>query len=818
MKRILVRAILVLALAGLTAVTVGAVSPGAELVPTHLSWVPQVPYPGQEVKFTLKYENQGDSAVPEGTDVEYCIKLMDAEECLAGGEVPGAVGLQAGEGGVITDTLYAPTEEDTYTLIVTLDPYEREEPLRETLVVETALPPGLAQLLAGLGIFAAVMAIMAAGTEVVVEFIKSLLGMKEKVTAMEAFNQLKAELPGQLAGLGVDEESRKTITELIKDVERTYKLEQVADATDAIVGRRIQDICTAIIKLAPDVAKEATEKKLGALKEEAKASIQAGLFQLNLDPDITDGVYRTIEPMIDEVTVESLPTLMEGVSGALQGAAISPDAVKQWLESGPAHAITVLTAGVNLNKLKEDAKAEVNAGLSKLGEQLGLNPAIINGVYTTIESMIDNVTLETASTLWENVFKELQKTLQDPEGVAEWLQSQVDVFLVEGRSRITGLLDDNSEILAGLGFDRESAKKWVSQVLDVADQTARKKTNTYALAVKNLLSAVEERRNAMQSPGRKLWRRLRDSYVPLSYASVAVVTVVIAIICAVAAWPLVGRAAGALPQSVTPFVVSLVKLGVALGVLVGALILGAALGAVAGLVVAGVVGWATRRAKMQANQPAEWWEETKAQLLPLQLAQPDQPDAATPSAGQQNEEVPAAGKNPPLGSLGHFLRHGVEQLFNWLRGEQRPPSEYGQVDPGVSEQIASVAPTTVASVLLERENKHQDEETSRIRILRVFTIIVGTVMAYGLQIDAAKYLNYAVPGIGERINAINLHDQVCSLIPKELSVGIILTGLAASAGSKFWRDLLGRLQTTREQAEEVARLVQQVKGTGGAGG
>ena len=44
------------------------------------------------------------------------------------------------------------------------------------------------------------------------------------------------------------------------------------------------------------------------------------------------------------------------------------------------------------------------------------------------------------------------------------------------------------------------------------------------------------------------------------------------------------------------------------------------------------------------------------------------------------------------------------------------------------------------------------------------------------------------------------------------TVGIVLTGLAAAAGSKFWRDLLGRLQATRGQAEEAARLVRQVKG------
>jgi hypothetical protein len=161
-------------------------------------------------------------------------------------------------------------------------------------------------------------------------------------------------------------------------------------------------------------------------------------------------------------------------------------------------------------------------------------------------------------------------------------------------------------------------------------------------------------------------------------------------------------------------------------------------------------------------------------------------------------------------TLGFFLRFVLERVFNAILGREsdiRAAIRYGQIDPLIQQTIKSASATSLASVLLSLEDVHQDQEASRIRLIRVFSITTGIYLAYLLQIDAAVYLGYAVPGIENTINNANNAIQ----LPGNLTVGIILTGFAASAGSKFWRDILTRLQETREQTEEAARLAKKVR-------
>ena len=79
-----------------------------------------------------------------------------------------------------------------------------------------------------------------------------------------------------------------------------------------------------------------------------------------------------------------------------------------------------------------------------------------------------------------------------------------------------------------------------------------------------------------------------------------------------------------------------------------------------------------------------------------------------------------------------------------------------------------------------------------------------------------------MPGVSERINAAltisgqDLHN-FWQVLPatNDLTAGILLTGLAASAGSNFWHDLLGRIQSAKKQAESAAKLVKQLKDMSG---
>ena len=174
--------------------------------------------------------------------------------------------------------------------------------------------------------------------------------------------------------------------------------------------------------------------------------------------------------------------------------------------------------------------------------------------------------------------------------------------------------------------------------------------------------------------------------------------------------------------------------------------------------------------------------------------------------------------NPEKGTLGYVLRYQLERVFNIIIGHGASNEEvanYGKADTDMTQLVKNVTPTTVASTLLALDNKHKDDETSRIRWMRIFSIVIGIVLAYHLKVDAAVYLGYAVPKVDATINSINLNNStfVQYWFPKGLTVGMILTGFAASAGSKFWRDFLARLQASRGQAEEAAQTVRKVKAT-----
>jgi hypothetical protein len=102
--------------------------------------------------------------------------------------------------------------------------------------------------------------------------------------------------------------------------------------------------------------------------------------------------------------------------------------------------------------------------------------------------------------------------------------------------------------------------------------------------------------------------------------------------------------------------------------------------------------------------------------------------------------------------------------------------------------------------------------------MRILSLGTGIVLAFLLQIDAAVLLDTALPGISSTVNRLFLVDgatlhNLWNVLPTTLdfSAGMLLTGMAASAGSKFWHDFLGRIQSTRQTAETAAQALQEVK-------
>jgi hypothetical protein len=167
----------------------------------------------------------------------------------------------------------------------------------------------------------------------------------------------------------------------------------------------------------------------------------------------------------------------------------------------------------------------------------------------------------------------------------------------------------------------------------------------------------------------------------------------------------------------------------------------------------------------------------------------------------------------------------IEAYWNRLRGQPVIDPETFNKPPTLWEVLfnrrgaaGELTPENIARIILDRSDQQRDEEASRQRWLRVISVFVGLALAYALQIDAAQLLDAAVPGVSGVINSIfNFSgERMHAYWPHfpaglSLTAGMILTGLAASAGSAFWHDQLERLQATKRAAESAANILKQAQ-------
>lgn len=161
-----------------------------------------------------------------------------------------------------------------------------------------------------------------------------------------------------------------------------------------------------------------------------------------------------------------------------------------------------------------------------------------------------------------------------------------------------------------------------------------------------------------------------------------------------------------------------------------------------------------------------------------------------------------------------FLKIGkgfewIETQWNRLIGNTPPPG-VGLDEP---RPIDRLSPSTVARRLLEMENRQKDEESSRVRMLRTISVVLGIYLAFALQVDAVDILSESFTSMG----ALNVKfaQAVASMrlpLPAGLTAGVILSGFAASAGSAYWHDQLDRLQVAKKAVSQVSKAVDSVKG------
>lgn len=149
----------------------------------------------------------------------------------------------------------------------------------------------------------------------------------------------------------------------------------------------------------------------------------------------------------------------------------------------------------------------------------------------------------------------------------------------------------------------------------------------------------------------------------------------------------------------------------------------------------------------------------------------------------------------------------LQQRLSWL------PARASRLDPTIA------TPDEAATTLLAIQRRDKKEDNDRIQQLRLVSVIMGIALAYLLQIDSADLLGDLFPPDANFLSMalvpatspfILWLQRVIGMEPHPFTAGIILTGLAASAGSGFWHDQLTRLQTVKGSVEKTYQTIQPV--------
>jgi hypothetical protein len=102
--------------------------------------------------------------------------------------------------------------------------------------------------------------------------------------------------------------------------------------------------------------------------------------------------------------------------------------------------------------------------------------------------------------------------------------------------------------------------------------------------------------------------------------------------------------------------------------------------------------------------------------------------------------------------------------------------------------------TKLAVYMSALRTKYSVDERTRITILRLLSALIGILIAVLLKINTFDILGGLFP---EEV-------QQTLSIPVAQYGGLVLTGLAASAGSNFWHDQLGKLRAIKNAATQLS--------------
>jgi hypothetical protein len=475
--------------------------------------------------------------------------------------------------------------------------------------------------------------------------------------------------------------------------------------------------------------------------------------------------------------------------------------------------------------------------------------------------------------------KEIFIDLQDPlfwstQIVDGWLSSKQDAILANNSASLIEEFDSEVQpLLLGVGFTADSIDALKLEIISrmgVVIAGVSQATDTFLDSVRNILDAVELRRYDTQSPSRKVWRKLRSwrggTFPPARLRATIMPAVYLALTLLYLTWlkhvtdtPLLG---GLLERTFTensgfPLSWFLLFFVISLAAVLTLFFARRSIGANGTLWFTGLYGasalslligltftlllWVLQ--PLSANRVSgqlkffewiqpwwSWWVLFFLLLLVLLMSTSliskylyDRLVRTAIKDGRLNQ-----GSDTVNALNGTTVILRVETLWNLTRQgfdvTNVDPHRFDQPDT-VTDYEEGVYRTegepfvfstgTAARFIMQRSDQQRDEETSRLRILRVMSIVVGLVIAYALQIDVLSLLSEAFPDVLNQLNWTIVSGETLHAwrgwLPadKAITVGIVLTGFAASAGSAFWHDRLDQLQASKKGAQAAAQFLNQ---------
>jgi hypothetical protein len=650
-----------------------------------------------------------------------------------------------------------------------------------------SLPTEITRIFAGLAIFFAVMALVAVGTEVAIDSLKVAIGMKRKVTSMDALDRMEKYLPGELGVLSVSATTQEEFQRMIRELR----------------------------------------------------SVLAGTLR----------------------GVESFVTLREQIMESEFGAVF-----QRAEQIGRSHQTI---SSKELYNYKKYLQAYVTNVLNTLQNRLQLSMVIIKPLRDQLAQEISLFDGERPDEFLNNLIGDLQDPhFWSTQLVDGWLSNKQDAFYKQNSEAIVDEFDKEVKpVLIGVGFEPDSIDSLKLEIvsrLGVVKAGISQSTDTFLDSVRNVLDAVELRRYDTQSPSRKVWRKLRGwqggSFPPTRQRSIFMPALFLAFILLYLAWvkhkidtPPFG---GSFLNDWNNFPLSwfflffVLALAFILGLyyarrafgnneklwfigLYGATALSMLISLVLTLLIWVLQPYSVNRVTGQLkffNWIQPWWSWLILfSLIILILLM------VTSLVGKYlyDRLVRSAVRDRRLSPSESYLEnttviHRVETLWNLLRQgfdvthvdpkSFTKPDSVTDYEEGVlksEEKPFLFSPETAAQFIMQRSDQQRDEETSRLRVLRVLSIVVGLSIAYALQIDVLDLLGEAFPDILDQLNWVIVSGPTLhawrSWLPadKSITVGIILTGFAASAGSAFWHDRLDQLQASKKSAQAAAEFLTQ---------